>query len=132
MSGMHDSGMRQQFGTGAVRDSASDKPRPDLVSPFAMRRLGEWLRLGAAKYAARNWEKGIPIQRCIESVYRHLLAYQAGDTDEDHMAAVMCNAMFILHFEEMMARRVLPKALAEMPDYAPRPRGRAKPKERKK
>jgi hypothetical protein len=114
---MHDSGNRQLFASGAVRDSADDKPRPDLVSPFAMERLGEWLRLGAQKYKERNWEAGIPISRCVASLSRHLMKYQQGARDEDHMAAVMCNAMFVIHLEEMIRRGVLPADLLDMPTY---------------
>jgi len=114
---MDDSGHRQEFATGAVRDTAEGKPRPDLVSPFAMRRLGAWLEQGAAKYSEHNWERGIPIARCLASLYRHLLAYQAGDSDEDHAAAIMCNAMFIIHMEEMINRGVLPADLDDRPRY---------------
>ena len=120
---MKDSGERQQFETGAVRDAAADKPRIDLISPFAKRRLGHWLLLGAKKYAERNWEAGIPISRCIASLERHLAAYQAGENDEDHLAAVMCNAMFAIHNEEMVKRGVLPESISDMPDY-----GKAKPR----
>jgi len=119
---MHDSGKRQGFDTGAVRDTAENKPRPDLISPFAKMRLGDWLRKGAEKYAARNWEKGIPIGRCVEAIERHLCKYEMGMRDEDHMAAVMCNAMFIMHYEEMIKLGVLPATLNDMPDYsAPAP-----------
>ena len=114
---MHDSGEREAFETGAVRDTATNKPRPDLISPFAMERLGEWLRAGAEKYDERNWEAGIPVSRCVASLYRHLLKYQQGDTSEDHMAAIMCNAMFIMHTEDMMDRSVLPIDLDDMPVY---------------
>lgn len=118
---MHDSGERQEFSTGAVRDTATGKPRIDLISPFANRRLGEWLRLGAVKYAERNWEAGMEISRCVASLHRHLAAYQAGDTDEDHMAACMCNASFIMHYEEMIKRGVLPKELDDRPNYQSKP-----------
>ena len=41
---MKDGGKHQSFGKGrAVRDTADDKPRPDLISPFAEERQGEWL-----------------------------------------------------------------------------------------
>ncbi len=116
---MHDSGERQQFETGAVRDTAGGKSRPDLVSPFAMMRLGEWLRLGAEKYNDRNWEKGIPLSRSTASLYRHLLAWQMGDTDEDHLAAIMCNAMFLLHTKDMIECGLLPDELDDMPCYLP-------------
>jgi hypothetical protein len=117
LAGMHDSGERQEFDTGAVRDTAGDKPRMELISPFAIRRLGTWLGLGAKKYADRNWEKGIPITRCLASLLRHAEAYLAGDSEEDHMAACMCNAMFILHYEEMLKRGVLSRELDDRPRY---------------
>ena len=117
MAKMNDSKKRQTFASGAVRDTDDDKPRPDLVSPFALERLGEWLRLGAIKYEERNWERGIPISRSMASLYRHLLKFQQGVTDEDHLAAIMCNAMFIIHTSEMVRRGVLPPSLLDMPKY---------------
>lgn len=115
---MHDSGKREQFETGAVRDAAEDKPRIGLVSPFAMRRLGAWLTLGAKKYDERNWEKGMPFSRVIDSLMRHVAAFQAGETGEDHLAAIMCNAMFLMHYQDMIDIGVLPESLDDMPRYA--------------
>ena len=119
---MKDSGERQQFSTGAVRDTAEGKPMLSLISPFAMRRLGHWLTLGARKYAPRNWEKGMEFSRVLDSLERHLQAYKAGDADEDHLAAILCNASFLAHYEEMIARGVLPAELDDRPDYQPRER----------
>lgn len=115
---MNDSGTRQQFDTGAVRDTGEDKPRVELISPFALMRLGDWLAAGANKYTARNWEQGMPLSRCVASLFRHLLAYMAGETDEDHLAAIMCNAMFLMHYEAMINRGVLPEELDDMPKYS--------------
>lgn len=130
MTNMHDSGKRQEFGSGAVRDTAEGKVRLDLISPFALERLGEWLRLGAEKYKERNWEAGLPISRCIASLWRHLLAYERGEravkaemedeeTDpvEDHLAAIFCNTMFIIHYEHEIAAGRLPASLQDMPFY---------------
>ncbi len=114
---MHDSGSRQSFSSGAVRDTAEDKPRPDLISPFAEERVGHWLRLGALKYSERNWEAGIPNSRCLASLRRHIMRYQQGDRDEDHLAAVIFNAMAMIHNEEMIARGWLPAELDDMPPY---------------
>ena len=116
-SKMKDSGKRQTFESGAVRDTDEEKPRPELISPFAMERLSRWLAEGAKKYAPRSWEAGISIERCFASMYRHLLKYQAGEHDEDHLVAVMCNCMMILHFEEMVRRGLLPPSLLDMPKY---------------
>ena len=114
---MHDSGKRQEFATGAVRDTADNKPRPDLCSPFAEERRGEWLRLGAKKYKVRNWESGMPFSRFLESLCRHVMKYRQGDRSEDHLAAICFNAEAIMHGEEMVKRNVWPKELDDLPDY---------------
>ncbi len=112
------SGKEQSFGKGlAVRDAAADKPRPDLISPFAEERQGQWLRMGAERYAERNWEAGMPFSRCIASLKRHVMKFQQGMRDEDHLAAIMFNAMAIIHYEEMIVRGVLPSGLNDMPIY---------------
>jgi len=115
---MHDSGERQEFDTGAVRDAAAGKSRPDLISPFALERAGEWMRLGAEKYSDRNWEKGISNARCFESMFRHVLQYGQGDQSEDHLAAIFFGVQAIMHNEEMIARGGLPESLDDMPDYS--------------
>jgi hypothetical protein len=114
---MHDSGERQEFETGAQRDTAADKPRIDLISPVFLERLGDWLRLGAEKYAERNWEQGMPLSRFIASLHRHLNAIQQGDTSEDHEAAVAFNIMGFMHTKEMIRRGLLPIELDDMPVY---------------
>lgn len=115
---MKDGGKRQSFGKDrAVRDTSDDKPRPDLISPFADERVGHWLRIGAEKYAERNWEAGMPFTRAIASLRRHLMQYQQGLRDEDHLAAIICNASFLIHYEEMIERDVLPPELNDMPVY---------------
>lgn len=116
--GMQDNGKRRSAGSKrAIRDIADEKPRPDLISPFAEERLGEWLRLGAKKYAERNWEKGMPFSWCVASLKRHVMKYQQGLQDEDHLAAILFNAMALIHYEEMVARGVLPTELNDMPCY---------------
>ena len=117
MEKMKDRGKRETFATGAVRDSDDDKPRPELISPFALERLAHWLKLGALKYTPRNWERGLSIERCFASMYRHLLKYQMGEHDEDHLAGIFCNCMFILDFEEKIKRGLLPPSLLDMPKY---------------
>jgi len=119
---MHDSGKRQAFATGAERDTADDKPRPDLFSPFALERVGDWLALGAKKYSERNWEKGMPFSRVTASLVRHVVRWQQGDWSEDHLAAICFNAQALMHYQAMIQRGVLPRALDDMPIYsAPQP-----------
>ena len=111
-------GEQQSFGEGlAIRDTASDKPRPDLISPFAEERLGQWLRMGAEKYGEHNWSKGMPFSRCVASLRRHMMRYQQGLRDEDHLSAIMFNAMAIIHYEEMIKLNQLPPQLDDMQRY---------------
>ena len=58
---MADGGARTSYGErAAIREPSTGKGRYDLISPFAIRRLARWYEAGAAKYAPRNWEKGMP------------------------------------------------------------------------
>lgn len=99
---IHDSGVREDCGTGAVRDTQEGKGRFDLITPEGLFRLARWYELGANKYTDRNWEKGIPVTRCMSSAMRHLVKYMAGYRDEDHLAAVAWNVFAIMHFEKFM------------------------------
>lgn len=94
-----DSGERQDFSSGARRDISHGKTRPDLISAKARQRWGDLMGRGAEKYGARNWELGMPASRFLESAYRHLLNYELGDRDEDHLAAVLFNIGAMIHFE---------------------------------
>ena len=114
---MVDSGKRRKFETGAVRDTGNDKPRFELISPLAEERLAEWLRLGSLKYSSRNWEKGIPQSVCLASAKRHIHAFEIGDVSEDHLAALMCNAMFLTHNDEAIKMGILSKELDDLPYY---------------
>lgn len=62
------------------------------VPDLALNRLQALFERGAVKYGENNWEKGIPLQRIFESMIRHLIQAWAGDTSEDHLAAVLWNA----------------------------------------
>jgi hypothetical protein len=95
-----DSGERQEFNTGAKRDTQTDKPRFGLIPPLALKRVATLYARGAQKYDEHNWVKGIPASRCYESMMRHAFQFGAGDTDEDHLAAVVFNALAIMHYQE--------------------------------
>lgn len=48
---------------------------------------------GADKYGERNWEKGIPVSRYIDSAIRHYLKHMHGDRDERHDRAFCWNLL---------------------------------------
>ena len=116
-SKVKDSGARQKFSTGAVRDIQNGKGRYDLISPIFLRRLAKHYENGAVKYGDRNWEKGIPIGRFLDSASRHINEYREGMRDEDHLAAAAWNIACIIHTEEMIERGLLPKELMNIPSY---------------
>jgi hypothetical protein len=107
----------QSFESGAVRGTQTGKGRYDLISTFATRRLALVLERGAARYGDRNWEKGIPLMRHIDSLKRHLDQFIEGHTDEDHLAHMLANAMMLVHTEEMVRQGVLPCQLDDRPKY---------------
>ena len=81
---LKDSGKRQEFTTGAIRDTAEGKGRYDLISPIATKRLAIVLEKGAKKYSSRNWERGMNLGRLIDSAKRHLDQFLEGNRGEDH------------------------------------------------
>ena len=101
-SPLKDSGSRQQLNSGAVRDNGEGKGRFDLLSTQMLFRLAKHYENGALKYEPRNFEKGMPISRCVDAAMRHLTKYLAGWNDEDHLAAVCWNIAAIMLYEERM------------------------------
>lgn len=114
---LKDSGKRKKFDTGAVRDLREDKGRYDLISPIALRRLAIIYEKGAKKYSDRNWEKGIPICRYLDSAMRHIQQYMEGLRDEDHLSQAAWNLFCVVHTEVMIERGLLPKELNDLPNY---------------
>lgn len=108
--------------TGAVRQKSAGRGMYELMSPFVLERdakLAEW---GACPdhRGHRNWEKGIPYSRCIQSIYRHLVKMLMREDDPDHgdhLAAIRFWAGALMHYEEMIKRGLLPKSLDDMPVY---------------
>ena len=115
---VQDSGARQEFNTGSVRDTNEGKPRFDLISLLASYRLAKHYANGSLKYGDRNWEKGQPLARYIESAERHLFKLKMGFTDEDHESAAIWNIMAYVHTKMMIQAGSLPKELNNMPVYS--------------
>lgn len=95
-----DSGKREEFATGSKRDSREGKGRFDLIPPAPLWRLAKLYERGAIKYGDKNWEKGQPSSRYLDSCMRHLVCYMSGMRDEDHLAAVAWNAFGMMWNEE--------------------------------
>ena len=89
-----DSGQREEFSTGMVRDTQNDKPRYDLLDRAFLKRWAELMGRGAKKYGENNWRKAateIELSRFQASAIRHLFQWLDGDVTEDHACAVAFN-----------------------------------------
>lgn len=91
----------QEFGSGAKRGDQTGRPRPDLIPGVCMLRVGLHYGRGAEHYGERNFEKGMPSTRMLASLQRHLEEFKKGDESEDHLAAIVFNAMGLIFNEEM-------------------------------
>lgn len=80
------------------------KSRLDLVPPEGVLGVADILAVGAKKYAARNWEKGMEWSRPYAAAQRHLYAWWSGedrdpDTGYSHLAHAACNIFFLIAYE---------------------------------
>jgi hypothetical protein len=110
---MQDSGKRDQFATGAVRDAAGDKGFFHCIPYLPVERLAKLYEAGSRKYSKDNWRKGIPLSRFLDSAIRHLLKIADGWADEDHAAAVLWNVCGYIWTANEIAAGRLPKELAD-------------------
>ena len=113
---MRDSGERENYATGAFREPSTGKGRYDLLSPRFLHRLAIVMEKGAAKYKDRNWEKGIPTYRFMNSALHHMNQYLLGMRDEDHLGHAAFNVMALLHTEECIKEGLLPAELNTLPE----------------
>lgn len=113
---IEDSGVRQNFSTGSQRDSRYGKGRYDLLPARAIRRIARHFEAGAVKYDPRNWEKGQPFSRYIDSSLRHTFSYLDNQNNEDHLAAAAWNLLCLIETQERITSGLLPKELADLPN----------------
>ena len=104
-----DSGERQQFSTGMVRDTSSNKIRYDLVYMPMLKRWAELMTRGAVKYSANNWKKASTqeeLDRFKESAFRHFMTwFLEEDFSEDHAAAVLFNISGVEYVKEKLTEK---------------------------
>ena len=78
----------------------------DVDVPTTILEVSKHFADGARKYAARNWEKGIPLHCYIDSGVRHVLKFVRGDNDERHDRAFVWNLLCAIwtqkHLPEMI------------------------------
>lgn len=102
---------QEHFDTGSVRDSRAGKGRFDLISPIALQRLAHVYEKGAIHYGDRNWEKGQPLGRYLDSALRHINDFRLGEREEDHLAQAAWNLFAYIHTETLINEGELPEEL---------------------
>ena len=113
---LEDDGTRAQLGgTEALREERNPlKGRYDLIPPASIKRLAVHFALGAKKYSERNWEQGLPLSTFSDSASRHLAQFQAGENDEDHLAAVLWNVVCLMETARRIEEGKLPPELHDL------------------
>jgi len=111
-----DSGVREEYANGFVRDTEEGKPdlteplrllyaRPDLAALISrpgfdllpvegLERWADHMDKGAQKYGRDNWRQArglVAKTRFLRSLVRHVAQYITGDRTEDHAAAICFN-----------------------------------------
>lgn len=89
-----DSGKKKKYESGFQRDINDNKPLYNLIPHELLTRLALHYTEGAVKYGKGNWKKASSqeeYERFQESAYRHFIAWQRGDIDEDHAVAIIWN-----------------------------------------
>lgn len=110
-----DSGKRQNFKSGSVRDTRDKKGRYDLLMPHAIHLVARQLEEGALKYSERNWELGQPLSRYMDSALRHLFRHLEGHRDERHDVACAWNVLAMIETKNKIDIGLLPKELDDLP-----------------
>jgi hypothetical protein len=135
--GLSDTGKREEFGTGMIREPNLDRGRYDLITPIGLcmtlfnikgpirqeviaeflRRMAIHYERGAAKYSERNWEKGGPLSRHLNSAIRHLQNRLSGCRKEDHICACVWNLWCIVHHMECIQVGSVPDSINDLVHY---------------
>lgn len=94
------------------RNSRHEDKLPWRLLPYdALAAVASLMRFGAQKYAARNWEKGLPFDETFDSLMRHLTSWYSGEdydgepgepgdgkSGELHLTCAAWNVLVLLAF----------------------------------
>lgn len=81
----------------------------DLLVPEFLEGIAKVMTMGAKKYGAENWKKGLAKRRILAALYRHVLAYHKSEIYDkesglNHMLHVACNSMFLYWIDEVQKK----------------------------
>jgi hypothetical protein len=104
----------REFATGAIRDTEQDKlDYEGFLSPVVLERYAQYMHknrtmLDGSLRDSDNWQKGIPINVYMKSLWRHFMEVwtdhrKLGQATEEALCAVLFNTMGYLH--EVLTRK---------------------------
>jgi len=105
---------KEKFSTGSQRDIRDGKGRFDLIPPHFLKELAIHYENGGKKYGDKNWERGQPISRVLDSAMRHINNYRLGMRDEKHLVAAAWNLIAANEYERLIELGKLPKELNDL------------------
>lgn len=132
VEGLHDSGQRREFSTGARRDTAEGKPKMSLVMmgwPRVIWRLAKLMTKGHEKYGweldeqgntvqvpayRNNWTLGQPLSEFLNSAGRHQELWLMGDTSENHYIQMCWNYLCLAETWFRIKAGILPEELDDL------------------
>jgi hypothetical protein len=94
-----------------------------LIPPDALTELAKVYAIGAKKYSPRGWEAGMEWSRVLDPMFRHILAWQRGQTHDPtdgqhHLASVAWAALALMEYERTHPELDDVHAARTEPDYA--------------
>lgn len=116
-AGIKVSGTDANFQTGAQRDTSNKRGAFELIPPFALLLVSRIYEDGANKRGYRNWEKGMPVSRYLNSCIRHIQKHMAGLRDEPHLSQALWNLMGAIWTSCMVHLGLRPKELYDLPNH---------------
>lgn len=92
--------MNRQFETGSHRSCAKGKPRLSLVPQEELKRVAAHYTKGGEEFGENNWKLGQPLSVLYDSAQRHMMAWFAGEINEDHASAAVWNILSAMWMEK--------------------------------
>jgi len=99
----------RKFNTGATRDSEDNKNDYEgFLSPLVIERFGDYMTKHRVQPDGNlrdsdNWQKGIPKDAYMKSMWRHFLSvwkgHRSGSVPQEELCALLFNVMGLLHEE---------------------------------
>jgi hypothetical protein len=111
--------MREGYTRGKGKKYDEGKPRFDLIPPDAMLLIADVFTYGAKKYGENNWQGVEPSTRYLAAAYRHLNAYQRGETlDEgsglNHLGHAIASLIMFYCLEKELEDMFVSDVLSEI------------------